>query len=178
MKPGKKVGTLAVRLKAEAQRRNFAHVDIELRLDGRGSFHAHYEGAWYSASTQADLEEQLRVAIEKTADVEWTRYLIVHYKAEAWPTDGDSGRPLTSGPYESFGIEDDRAELAPDPHADVGNTATARALSPRSICTGRSLNSPRHTRHRRIRPRWSGCRATSRCAPSSAMTSSVTGAGV
>jgi len=110
--PGKKVGKLHVKL-------DYATLEVELRLDVHdGTFHAEYEGTWYDARTKDELSAKIRQAAQKTIDVEWTRYLVVDYEAKAWPLDGDSGRPKTSGHYVTLSIDDDRATLARDPQAD------------------------------------------------------------
>jgi hypothetical protein len=118
--PGKKVGTLSVKLERKTSRYDYASIEVELRLDVHaGTFHAEYEGAWYDARTKDELSAKIRQAAQKTIDVEWARYLVVDYEAKAWPLDGDSGRPETSGHYEALSIDDDRALLARDPKADA-----------------------------------------------------------
>jgi hypothetical protein len=118
--PGKKVGTLRVKLERRTSRYDYASVEVELRLDVHdGTFHAEYEGTWYDARTKDELSAKIRQAVQKTIDVEWSRYLVVDYEAKAWPLDGDSGRPETSGHYETLSIDDDRALLARDPKADA-----------------------------------------------------------
>ena len=117
--PGKKVGTLSVKLERKTSRYDYATISVELRLDVHdGTFHAEYEGRWYDARTKDELCAKIRQAAQKTIDVEWTRYLVVDYEAKAWPLDGDSGRPETSGSFETLSIADDRALLARDPQAD------------------------------------------------------------
>lgn len=115
--PGKKVGTLRVRLERMTSRSHHAHVEVELRLDvDRGMFHAPYEGAWYGAPTKEELLVKIRRAAEKTVDVAWTRYLVVDYRATAWPLRGDSGRPCSSGSYRELSLDEDRLSLSrPDP---------------------------------------------------------------
>ena len=117
--PGKKVGILSVKLERKRSRYEHASIKVELRLDVHdGTFHARYEGAWYDAKTKDELTAKIRQAAQKTIDVEWTRYLVVDYEAKAWPLEGDSGRPETSGHYETLSIEEDRATLARDAKAD------------------------------------------------------------
>lgn len=117
--PGKKVGTLRVRLERKNSRYDYASIEVELRLDvSAGTFHAQYDGAWHDAPTKDELSAKIRQAAQKTIDVEWSRYLVVDYTARAWPLDGDSGRPEASGRNETLSIEDDRAALAREPQAD------------------------------------------------------------
>lgn len=117
--PGKKVGKLSVKLERKTSRYDYASIEVELRLDVHdGTFHAEYEGAWYDARTKDELSAKIRQAAQKTINVEWTRYLVVDYEAKAWPLDGDSGRPETSGHYETLSIDEDRATLTRDPQAD------------------------------------------------------------
>lgn len=129
--PGKKIGTLTVKLHRKVTRYQKASVQVEQRFDTcTGNFHASYEGVWFHATTQAELAEQLRGAIEKTIDLVWTRYLVVHYHAEAWPTDGDSNRPNLNGHYERLNLDYDRAKLAADPDAKRWqDTRYARVLT-------------------------------------------------
>ncbi len=118
--PGRKIGTLRVKLERRTSRYQYSSLEIELRLDvSSGTFCAWYEGAWYFAKTKDELSDQIRQAAQKTIDVQWTRYLIVDYEARAWPLDGDSGRPKTDGHYETLSVEEDRAHLARDPQADT-----------------------------------------------------------
>src|SRR5215510_8095119 len=92
--PGKKVGVLQVKLRREGARHDQASIEVELRLSVQsGTFHAQYEGQWYEARTKDDLADQVRQAASKTADLAWTRYLVVEYTARAYPLEGDSGRP-------------------------------------------------------------------------------------
>lgn len=129
--PGKKVGTLSVKLERKTSRYDYASIEVELRLDVHaGTFHAEYEGTWYDARTKDELAGKIRQAAQKTIDVEWARYLVVDYEAKAWPLDGDSGRPETSGHYETLSIADDRALLARDPKADEwSNRNCARVVT-------------------------------------------------
>ena len=54
--PGKKVGTLSVKLERKTSRYDYASIEVELRLDVHaGTFHAEYEGAWYDARTKDEL---------------------------------------------------------------------------------------------------------------------------
>lgn len=117
--PGKKVGTLSVKLERAATRYTQASISVELRLDVHdGTFHAEYENTWYDAKTKNELCDKIRQAAQKTIDVEWTRYLVVDYEAKAFPLDGDSGRPEASGNYRTLAIDEDRATLSRDPQAD------------------------------------------------------------
>jgi hypothetical protein len=115
--PGKKVGKVAVKLDRQITRYRRAEISVELRLDSNGVFHAKYESQWYEAATQSELTEKIRKAAERTIDLEWTRYLIVQYEATAWPEDGDTGRPESTGGYETLSLDDDRGKLARDPEA-------------------------------------------------------------
>ena len=101
----KKFGTITVTLLRKVGRYTNASFSCDLRLDEKGWFYAAHDGRWYKAQTQDALREELRAAVEVTADVEWTRYLVVRYKATARPV-GSSGW----GSYKTLDIEDDRAE--------------------------------------------------------------------
>ena len=117
--PGKKVGKLRVKLDRAATRYKSLSIEVDLRLDvASGKFYALYEGQLYGGSTKDELADKVREAATKTIELEWTRYLVVDYEARAWPLEGDSGRPESSGSYESLSIDDDRAGLTtPDPDA-------------------------------------------------------------
>jgi hypothetical protein len=61
--PGKKVGTLTVKLERKTTRYTHATVSVELRLDvHNGTFHAEYGGTWYDARTKDDLRAKIRQA--------------------------------------------------------------------------------------------------------------------
>lgn len=116
--PGKKVGDTGITLQRADPRAGRAYLTIEIRLDvDRGTFHARHDGQWYEAKTKDALIEQIRNAAQRTVDVQWQRYLVVDYEAEARPLEGDSGRPRDHGEYETLSIEEDRSSLAPDPSA-------------------------------------------------------------
>ncbi len=110
-KPGRKIGKLRVTLDRQVSRYKRASTTVELRIDDTGLFWAEHDGEWYKAYTQAELEAQLKKAIDKTINLEWTRYIVVDYSANAWPLN-DAGRPNTSGYHISFDLARDRAELA------------------------------------------------------------------
>lgn len=134
--PGKKVGKLSVKLDRRTSRYHYASISVDLRLDVYdGVFHAEYEGAWYSALTKDELSAKIKQAAQKTIDVEWTRYLIVDYQADAWPLDGDSGRPCSSGGYETLSLDDDRAALSGGPVTET----RGRGRDP-SVVTSVKLN--------------------------------------
>lgn len=109
-RPGKKIGTLTVKLDRKKTRYKWASVDVELRFEMTGGmFHAQYEGNWYSAKTKDDLSEQIKTAATKALSIEWKRYIQIDYEAEGWPIEDDkSGRPATGGQYHTFEIDHDR----------------------------------------------------------------------
>lgn len=116
MSRGKKIGKLVVRLDRVLEKTRWsgsnrhAEFQVDLRFDlSRGDFHAQHEGKWYSAATKADLEAQIKKAVERTIEIEWDRYLVVDYSATAKPLDA-RGLPSTST-SNAFGIDADRQEL-------------------------------------------------------------------
>lgn len=120
--PGKKIGTLEVKLDRKKTRYKWASVNVELRFEmTRGTFHAQYEGNWYSAKTKDELAEQIKIAATKSLSIEWTRYIQISYEAQGWPIeDENSGRPATSGQYHTYGLDDDRTKF--DDRITTANT--------------------------------------------------------
>ena len=110
---GKKIGKLEVKLDRKKTRYKWASVDVELRFDiTYGTFHAQYEGNWYSAKTKDDLSEQIKTAATKALSIDWKRYIQIDYEAEGWPiADEKSGRPAQNGQYHTFDIDEDRAKF-------------------------------------------------------------------
>lgn len=107
--PGRKVGKLCVWLKRDrGYRRGQGSVMKPLNLDDKGWFHSEHDGISYKAQTQADLEEQLRAAIEKSISLEWDRYLVVNYEAEAHPLVAGTRRAQEYGQVLRLGISDRR----------------------------------------------------------------------
>jgi hypothetical protein len=77
-----------------------------------GTFHAQYEGNWYSAKTKDDLAEQIKVAATKALSIEWKRYIQISYKAQGGPIEDEkSGRSATSGQYHTYDLDDDRTKF-------------------------------------------------------------------
>lgn len=111
--PGKKIGTLEVKLDRKKTRYKWASVNVELRFEiTHGTFHAQYEGNWYSAKTKDDLAEQIKAAATKSLSIEWKRYIQISYEAQGWPIEDEkSGRPATSGQYHTYDLDDDRAKF-------------------------------------------------------------------
>ena len=111
--PGKKIGTLEVKLDRKKTRYKWASVDVELRFEiTNGTFHAQYEGNWYSAKTKDDLAEQIKAAATKALSIEWKRYIQINYEAQGWPIEDEkSGRPATSGQYHTYDLDDDRTKF-------------------------------------------------------------------
>ena len=111
--PGKKIGTLEVKLDRKKTRYKWASVDVELRFEiTHGTFHAQYEGNWYSAKTKDDLAEQIKAAATKALSIEWKRYIQINYEAQGWPIEDEkSGRPATSGQYHTYDLDDDRTKF-------------------------------------------------------------------
>lgn len=108
--PGKKIGKMTVTLDRMTTRYRRSTIEVELRLDlHSGTFYASYEGARYEAKTKNGLSDLIRVSASKTIDLEWTRYLVVLYKAKVRPTD-DSGRPKFYG-HDEMDLGDDRQRL-------------------------------------------------------------------
>jgi hypothetical protein len=128
--PGKKVGVLRVDLQREGARHDQKSVEVELRLSVQsGTFHARYEGQWYEARTKDELADQIRQIASKTADLSWTRYLVVEYTARAYPLDGDSGRPA-GGRHRTLELDEDRATLAQDTEAEAwSDRASAHVIT-------------------------------------------------
>lgn len=112
-RPGKKIGTLEVKLDRKKTRYKWASVDVELRFEmTRGTFHAQYEGNWYEAKTKDELTEQIKAAATKALSIEWKRYIQIDYEAEGHPLeDAKSGRPAISGQYHTFEIDHDRGKF-------------------------------------------------------------------
>lgn len=111
--PGKKIGTLEVKLDRKKTRYKWASVDVELRFEiTNGTFHAQYEGNWYSAKTKDDLAEQIKIAATKSLSIEWKRYIQISYEAQGWPIEDEkSGRPATSGQYHTYNLDDARTKF-------------------------------------------------------------------
>lgn len=111
--PGKKIGMLEVKLDRKKTRYTWAKVNVELRFEiTHGTFHAQYEGNWYSAKTKDDLAEQIKAAATKALSIEWKRHIQIDYEAEGWPIEDErSGRPATNGQYHSYGLDDDRTKF-------------------------------------------------------------------
>lgn len=107
--PGKKVGELRVVLRRDRGRgEGRGQVMKPLRLDEKGWFHAAHEGTHYKAETQAALAEMLRAAIEKSIDLVWDRYLVIHYEAEAHPLVRGTRRAQEYGQVLRLGLVDKR----------------------------------------------------------------------
>jgi hypothetical protein len=115
-RPGKKIGMLEVKLDRKKTRYTWASVDVELRFEiTKGTFHAQYEGNWYSAKTKDDLAEQIKVAATKALSIEWKRYIQIDYEAQGWPIEDEkSGRPATDGRYHTYSIGEDRSKFDKD----------------------------------------------------------------
>ena len=111
--PGKKIGTLEVKLDRKKTRYKWASVDVELRFEiTNGTFHAQYEGNWYSAKTKDDLAAQIKIAATKSLSIEWQRYIQIAYEAQGWPIEDEkSRRPATSGQYHTYRLDDDRTKF-------------------------------------------------------------------
>ena len=111
--PGKKIGTLEVKLDRKKTRYKWASVNVELRFEmTHGTFHAQYEGNWYSAKTKDALAEQIKAAATKSLSIEWKRYIQISYEAQGWPIENEkSGRPATSGQYHTYDLDDDRTKF-------------------------------------------------------------------
>ena len=111
--PGKKIGTLEVKLDRKKTRYKWASVDVELRFEmHHGTFHAQYEGNWYSAKTKDALAEQIKAAATKALSIEWKRYIQIDYEAKGWPIEDEkSRRPATSGQYHTYDLDDDRTKF-------------------------------------------------------------------
>jgi hypothetical protein len=111
--PGKKIGKLEIKLDRKKTRYTWASVTVELRFEiTTGTFHAQYEGNWYSAKTKDDLSAQIKALATKTLSIEWKRYIQISYEAQGWPIeDAKSGRPETSGRYHTYAIDDDRTKF-------------------------------------------------------------------
>lgn len=109
-RPGRKIGTLAVKLDRKKNRYTWAKVEVELRFEiTSGTFYAMYEGNWYEAKTKDDLSAQIKAAATKAMSIEWKRYIQIDYEAEGHPIDDEkSGRPAMSGQYHTFEIDHDR----------------------------------------------------------------------
>jgi len=109
---GKKIGTLVVQLDRKKTRYKWASINVELRFEiANGTFYAQYEGNWYSAATKDALEEQIKVAATKALSIEWKRYIQINYEAQGWPiADKKSGRPMRSGQYHTFQIDEHRSK--------------------------------------------------------------------
>jgi hypothetical protein len=126
-RPGKKIGTLEVKLDRQKTRSEWASVKVELRFEiTHGTFHAQYEGDWYSAKTKDALSEQIKTAATKALSIEWKRYIQIDYEARGWPIEDEkSGRPATSGQYHTYELDDDRTKF---------DATTARANDKHAIC--------------------------------------------
>ena len=112
-RPGKKIGTLEVKLDRMKTRYKRASVDVELRFKMTdGTFWAQWEGNWYSAKTQDDLAAQIKTAATKALSIEWKRYIQIDYEAKGWPIEDEtSGRPATNGQYHTYELDDDRTKF-------------------------------------------------------------------
>ncbi len=112
-KPGKKIGTLEVKLDRKKTRYKWASVEVELRFDLEdGEFHAQYEGNWHSAATKDELTAKIKLAATKSLSLEWKRYIQIGYEAQGWPIEDEkSGRPATSGQFQTFEIDHDRSKF-------------------------------------------------------------------
>ena len=111
--PGKKIGTLEVKLDRKKTRYKWASIDVELRFEiATGTFHAQYEGNWHAAKTKDDLSEKIKVAATKSLSIEWKRYIQIDYEAKGWPIEDEKGRrPATSGQYHTYDLDDDRTKF-------------------------------------------------------------------
>jgi hypothetical protein len=112
--PGKRIGTLEVKLDRKKTRNKRASIDVELRFDiSTGFFWAQYEGNWVHADTKTGLAEQIKVAATKALSLEWRRYIQISYEARGWPIeDKRSGRPATDGRFQEFDLGEDRSKYA------------------------------------------------------------------
>lgn len=112
-RPGKKIGTLEIKLDRKKTRYKHATVDVELRFEiARGLFHAQYEGHWYSAKTKDDLSAQIKAAATKSLSIDWKRYIQISYEAKGWPIEDEAtGRPAFSGQYHNYELDDDRTKF-------------------------------------------------------------------
>jgi hypothetical protein len=126
--PGKKIGTLEVKLDRKKTRYKWASVNVELRFEiTNGTFHAQFEGNWYSAKTKDDLAEQIKIAATKSLSIEWKRYIQISYEAQGWPIEDEkSGRPATSGQYHTYDLDDDRTKF--DDRVTTANTREKHAI--------------------------------------------------
>lgn len=126
--PGKKIGTLEVKLDRKKTRYKWASVNVELRFEiTHGTFHAQYEGNWYSAKTKDDLAEQIKAAATKSLSIEWKRYIQISYEAQGWPIEDEkSGRPATSGQYHTYDLDDDRTKF--DDKINTANRSEKHAI--------------------------------------------------
>jgi len=118
MSRGKKIGKLTVTLDRVTHKVRWggygdekATFPIDLRFDFHtGDFHAEHDGVWYSAKTKAELEKKIKKAVERTIDLVWDRYIVVHYEVTAKPLERTNAPSLNTGNV--YGIDDDRAALA------------------------------------------------------------------
>lgn len=113
--PGKRIGTLRVRLDRDVGRGNMGHrqrasLAVPLRLDSQGVFHAVHDGKWYEATTQRELHDKVKAAVATAVELVWRRYIVVKYTAESSEIDDTGFRSDRSG--ERFDLEDDRAKLS------------------------------------------------------------------
>jgi hypothetical protein len=111
--PGKKLGTLKVKLDRKKDRYKWASVDVDLRFEiTNGTFYAQYEGNWYSAKTKDDLAEKIKIAAAKALSIEWKRYIQISYEAQGWPIEDEkSERPAMSGQYHTYDLDDNRTKF-------------------------------------------------------------------
>ena len=111
-KPGKKIGTLRVKLDRKKDRYNHAEVSMGLRLEiHTGTFYAEWEGVLYKDQTKEGLSNQIKAVATKSLEMNWTRYLVISYEAEQYPLEDErTGRPAADGQYRTLDIDDDRDE--------------------------------------------------------------------
>ena len=110
--PGKKIGTLEVKLDRKKTRYKYASVEVELRFEIKsGMFWAQYESHWYSAQTKDTLAEQIKTAASKALSLAWKRYIQINYEAEGWPIEDEkTGRPAARN-YQTYEIGDERSKF-------------------------------------------------------------------
>lgn len=118
MSRGKKIGKLVVMLDRVVQKVRWggnsdhrAEFTVDLRFDFHtGDFHVEHDGKWYTAKTKEALEGKVKKAVERTIDLVWDRYIVVHYEATAKPLELGTNAPSTST-GNIYDINSDRAKM-------------------------------------------------------------------
>lgn len=111
---GKKIGMITVPLKNPVRNRH--STELELRCDTRtGVFAVELEGRWYTDKDLEALRKKLSEAISLTAEIEWTRYIVVHYDARVRDVESFG---QSWGSSEHWSPEHDRTKLAGVERAD------------------------------------------------------------